>query len=66
MRAVMIIVVAPCRDYMAGMAQTVEQMLVEAFVAQAAIKALYQAILHGLAGRDVMPFDLPLLLPFVE
>jgi hypothetical protein len=48
----MIIIVAPCRDYMAGMAQTVEQMFVEAFIAQAAIKALHKAILHGLAGRD--------------
>lgn len=60
----MIIVAAPCRDYMAGMAQAVEQMLVGAFIAQAAIEALHQAILHGIAGCDVMPFDLPVLLPF--
>tara|TARA_B100001765_G_C19280396_1_gene239649 strand:+ start:222 stop:419 length:198 start_codon:yes stop_codon:yes gene_type:complete len=45
-------------------AQVGEQMLVEALVAQAAIKALDEAVLHGLPRRDVMPLDLAILLPF--
>ena len=39
-------------------------MLVEALVAQATIKALDEAVLHWLAGSDVMPFDEAVLLPF--
>ena len=27
------------------------------------LKGLHEAVLHGLAGRDVVPFDLPILLP---
>lgn len=59
----MVVVVAPCRDQVAGMAQTGEQVLVQAFVPQAAVEALNEAVLHGFAGRDVVPFDLPVLLP---
>jgi hypothetical protein len=36
---------------------------VEAFVAQAAVEALDEAILHRFARRDVVPFDGMLLLP---
>ena len=64
MRAVVIIVVAPCRNQLAGMAQAVEEMLVQALVPQAAVEALDEAVLHRLARRDVMLFDLPFLLPF--
>ena len=63
MRAVMVVVVAPCRDQVAGMAQAGEQMLVEALVPQAAVEALDEAVLHGFARRDVVPFDLSVLLP---
>lgn len=35
MRAVMVVVVTPCRDQVAGMAQAREQVLVEALVSQA-------------------------------
>lgn len=64
MRAMVVVVVAPCRNQMAGMAQSREQVLVRAFVPQTAIEALDQAVLHRLARRDVMPFDLAFLLPF--
>ena len=63
MRAVMIVVVAPCRDQLAGMSQAGEQVLVEAFVPQSTVEALDKAVLHGPARRDVVPFDLPVLLP---
>lgn len=38
-------------------------MLVEALVPQSAVKTLDQSVLHGLSGRDVMPFDTAILLP---
>jgi hypothetical protein len=63
MRAVMVVVVTPCRDQVAGMAQAGEQVLVEAFVPQTAVEALDEAELHGFAGRDVVSFDFPVLLP---
>ena len=64
MGAVVIVVVAPCCNQMAGMAQVWEQVLVQAFVPQAAVEAFDQAILHQLARRDVAPFHLAILLPF--
>jgi hypothetical protein len=45
------------------MAQAGEQVLVEAFVPQATVEALDEAVLHRFAGSDVVPFDLPVLLP---
>lgn len=63
MWAVMVVVVTPCRDQVTGMAQAGEQVLVEALVPQAAVEALDEAVLHGFAGCDVVPFDLPVLLP---
>ena len=57
-RAVVIVVVAPCRIQMAGMAQVREKVLVQALVPQAAIEAFHEAVLNGLARRDVVPFYL--------
>ena len=37
--------------------------LVEALVAQSAVKALHEAILHRFARRKVMPINVVLLLP---
>lgn len=64
MWAMVIVVDAPGRDKLPGMAQVGEQVLVEALVAQSAIEALDEAVLHGLPRRDVMPPDLAILLPF--
>jgi hypothetical protein len=36
---------------------------VEAFVAQAAVEGLDEAILHRFAGRNVVPLDTTFLLP---
>lgn len=63
MRAVVVVVVAPCRNQVTGMAQAGEQVLVEAFVQQTTVEALDEAVLHRFAGRDVVPFDLSVLLP---
>ncbi len=59
----MVVVVAPCRDQVAGTAQTGEQVLVQAFIPQSPIEGHDEAVLHRLTGRDVVPFDLSGLLP---
>jgi len=46
MSAVMIEVTAPCCHQIAGMPHAVEQALVEAFVANPAIEAFHEAVLH--------------------
>ena len=58
-----VIVVPPGHEHEAGMRQRREQGLVEAFVAQAAVEAFDEAVLHRLARRDIMPFDLTRLRP---
>jgi hypothetical protein len=58
-----IVIVTPGRDQLPGVAQVGEQVLVEALVAQAAIEALDEAVLHGLSRRDVVPLDLSVFLP---
>jgi len=63
MWAVVIVVVAPCRDHAAGMAQRREQVFVEALLAHPPVEALHQAVLHWLAWRDVVPIDLAVFLP---
>ncbi len=41
----------------------VSQMLFETLVPKPAVEAFDGAVLHGLPGRDAMPFDLSFLLP---
>lgn len=64
MRAVLILVGAPCRDHAAGIAQRRGQVLVQAFLAHAPVEAIDQTVLHRLARRDVMLFDFVAFLPF--
>ena len=66
MWAMVIVVLAPSRDQIPGVAQVGEQMLVEALVAQTAIETFDEAVLHGLSWSDVVPLDLPFLLPFQD
>lgn len=40
--------------------------LIEAFVAQPAIDAFDEAVLHRFAGRDLVPFDAPFILPLED
>ena len=63
MRAVVVVVVAPCRNQMAGMAQGWEQVFVQALIPQSSVEAFDQAVLHRFSRRDVVPFHLAILLP---
>ena len=58
-----VLVVPPGAEHEPGVGQRGEQRLVEAFVTQATVEALDEAVLHRLARRDVMPFDPPLPRP---
>lgn len=62
MGAVVVVVVPPGLDQLAGMARVREQ----ALVAQSLVEALDEAVLHWLSWRDVMPFHFAVLLPFQD
>src|SRR6218665_2257101 len=64
MWSVSVVVLLPCDDFRPGLRQRREQGFVEAFVAEAAIEAFHEAVLHWLARRDVMPVDVRVLAPF--
>lgn len=63
MQSVGVVVDPPFFDDLARLFEVGEQVLVEALVAQAAVEALDEAILHRFARRNVVPFDTTLLLP---
>ena len=46
------------------MSEAVEHFFIEAFIAQLAVEALREAVLLWCAGRDVVPGDAGLVLPF--
>jgi hypothetical protein len=50
----------------AGMAEAVEQMFVQAFVANPPVEALYEPVLHWLTRGDVVPVNLAVLLPLQD
>ena len=62
-RSVVVIVVTPARDDLAGMAVTPEQVLVQALVSQSPVERFNEAVLHRFARGDVVPLDAALLLP---
>ena len=63
MRSVGVVVDPPFLDDLASLVEIGEQVLVQAFVTQAAVKAFDKTVLHRLAGRDVVPLDPAFLLP---
>jgi hypothetical protein len=66
MRGVMVVIDRPSLDDLAGGLQAAEQVLVKAFIAEAAVEALDEAILHRLARSDIVPFDGVILLPLQD
>src|SRR6266516_4620928 len=63
MRPRRVVVSDPSSDDLASLIEIEEQALVEKFVAHAAVEGFDVAILHRLAGRDVVPFHLMLFAP---
>ena len=57
MRANRVVVLAPGLDGSPCVRQIVEQVLVEALVTQAAVEALDERVLDGLAGLDETELD---------
>src|SRR5436190_11218722 len=66
MRPVMVVIDPPSLDDLSGGVQAAEQVLVEAFVAEATVEALHEAILHRLAWSDVVPHHGVILLPLQD
>lgn len=64
MRSILIVVDSPIFNDVEGIPEAAEQMLVEAFISQAAIKRFNEAVLHRLDWGDVVSFDAAVLLPF--
>ena len=62
MRGGQIVVDRPFFDAVSGVPIAGEEPLIETLVAQPSVEALHEAILHRFARRDVVPFDLPILL----
>lgn len=63
MRAAGVVVVHPFSDGLPCLIETEEQRLVQELVPHLAIEAFDIAVLHGLAGGDVMPIDLVVSTP---
>ena len=66
MRPDVVVIVAPERQRSTGIGQAVEDFLVEAFVAQAAVEGLDVAVLLRLSGVDVVPLDAVVVGPFQD
>lgn len=62
----MVVVVPPDGKDAARMAEVVENLLVQAFVSQAAVEALDEAVLLRFTGSDVVPSDPSLVLPLQD
>src|SRR3977135_534523 len=63
MRAHLVVIDAPGLDDAPCLDERAEHVLVEALVAQLAVEALHEAVLHRLARRDVVPVDPALCRP---
>ena len=61
-----VVVPPPFFDDPTGLWQASEHVLVQAFVAEAAVQAFHEGVLHRFARRDVMPFDAGVLLPLQD
>lgn len=64
MRPDIVVLSEPNIDRGLSLPDSVELLRVQDFFAKSAVEAFGKAILLGFAGCDVMPFNLPVLLPF--
>ena len=63
MRSVMVVVGSPLGKFDPDLIQGGEPGLVQLLVSEASVEAFDVAVLHGLAGSNVMPFDSCLISP---
>lgn len=63
MRADGVVVREPCLDDPSRRSQRLEQVLVQALIAQATIERFHEAVLLRLAGRDLVPLDAGVMAP---
>jgi hypothetical protein len=56
----------PRSDQLAGMAQVVEQVLVQTFIAHPPVEAFHKSVLYRPSRRDVVPVNLAVFLPFQD
>ena len=61
-----VVVGDPVGNELAGMCQVAKQCLSQELVPHPTVEAFDEAVLHGLAGRDVVPFDLVLGAPLQD
>ena len=66
MRTLCVVVLPPHFDDVPGVSQSIEQMLIEAFIAEPPIETLHESVLGGLAGLDIVPFHTSRLGPFQD
>jgi hypothetical protein len=61
---VVIVVISPFFDDIAGMIVAGKQVFIQTLIAQPTVEAFNKTVLHWFARRNIMPFDLGVLLPF--
>ena len=55
MRAHFIVIARPLSDDVSGVSKIAKEIFLEAFIPESAVERFAEPVLHGLAGRDVMP-----------
>ena len=66
MRPDVVVVIAPERQLLAGIREAVEDLLIQTFIAQAAVEAFDQPILLRFARVDVVPGHAGIARPFED
>jgi hypothetical protein len=61
--AVTVVIVLPGADLFPDLTERREQGLVQQLISEPAVEAFHEAVLHGLARRDVMSFNTNPLAP---
>ena len=66
MRPDIVVVIAPKGKFLTSIREAVEDLFIEAFIPQAAVEALNQAVLLRFAGVDVVPGNAGIARPFED
>ena len=66
MRSDVVVVVSPERQFVAGIIQGIEDLLIQQLISQAAIEAFYEGILLRLTGVNIMLIHVVIASPFQD